>query len=129
MKKIPISLIIIFTPFHTFAGRYIEDGLGGSSGGFFDIIIGVICIIGALYYFVNSFSQWKVRQSKGEKPKSIESIAEWIFFIFAYAFISAFACIPLILILKIIGGASFVKEYWYWGFIVSFSALIYLKRS
>ncbi|MCU4601665.1 MULTISPECIES: putative four-helix membrane protein [Acinetobacter] len=129
MKKTPILLILIFTPFHTYADRYIEDGLGSSSGGFFDIIIGVVCIIGALYYFVNSFSEWKVRRSKGEKPESIDSIAQWMFFIFAYAFISAFACIPLILILKIIGGASFVKEYWYWGFILCFSALIYLKRS
>ena len=129
MNKISISLLLFFTSFNVFADRYIEDRLGSSSGGFFDIIIGIILAIAALYYFANSFSKWKARQAKNEKPETVDSMAEWIFFLFAYAIISAFACIPILLILKIIGGASFVREYWYWGFILCFSALIYLKRS
>ncbi|OTG58631.1 hypothetical protein B9T36_09755 [Acinetobacter sp. ANC 4204] len=129
MKKISISLIIFFISFSVYADRYIEDGLRGSSGGFFDIIIGIVFAIGALIYFVDSFSKWKVRQAKDEKPEQIDGVAEWSFFLFAYAIISAFACIPVLLILKIIGGADFVREYWLWGFILFFSILTYLKRT
>lgn len=129
MKKIMIGLILFITSFHIFAGRYIEDGLGSSSGGFFDIVIGVVCIIGALYYFANSFSEWKLRRSKGEKPESIDSISQWMFFIFAYAIISAFACMPVLLVFKLIGGAAFVREYWYLAFLLCLGVLTFLKRT
>lgn len=129
MKKISILLLLIFTSMHVFADRYIDDGLVGSSGGIFNIIIAILLAIGASFYFADSFSKWKTRQAKDKKTEPIGSVAEWIFFLFAYAIISAFACIPILLVLKVIGSTELVREYWYWVFLFCFSILIYLKRT
>lgn len=129
MKKIAATFLLLITSFHVFADRYIEDGVGSSSGGFFDIIIGFALCIAALFYFADSFSKWNERQSKGEKPEPKDGMSDWIFTLFGYAIVSIFACVPILAIFKIIGGAAFVREYWCWGFLLCFSLLVFLKRT
>lgn len=129
MKKILTTFILLIISAHVFADRYIDDGLESSSGGFFDIIIGIVFSIAALFFFGNSFSKWKERQNKGEKPKSLDNTGDWILHLIAYALVSIFACPAILLIFRLIGGATFVREYWYWAFLICFGVLTFLRRT
>ena len=129
MKKIITAIFLLLCSFHVFANRYIEDGIGSSSGGFFDVIIGFVLGIAALFYFADSFSKWNARQAKGEKPEPKDGVGDWIFTLIGYALVSIFACMPILAIFKIIGGAAFVREYWHLAFFLCFGVLTFLKRT
>lgn len=129
MKKIFTTLLLLTISVHVFAGRYIEDSIGSSSGGIFDITIATILGLGALFYLADSFSKWRERQTKGEKPVPKSDMADWIFTLVGYLIISIFACAPIMAIFKLIGGADFVKETWYFVLLACFAGLTFLRRT
>lgn len=129
MRKKSIIILLAVFPIQAYADRYIEDSVGSSSGGFFDAIIGIGLSIAAIFYFYNSFELWKKRQANSEKPKQMDSIGDWILHLIGYAFVSIFASFAILLILKIVMGTIFVRDYWYWAFLSCFGLLVFLKRT
>lgn len=129
MKKIATILVLLITSLPAFADRYIEDSAGSSSGGFFNIIFGIIFSILALLYLVHSFSKWKDRQEKNEKPEPLNDAWDWGTHLFGYAIVAIFACMSVLLISRIFFDAIFVREYWYWVFLICFGLITYFKRT
>lgn len=129
MQKTFIIIVLLILPIHVFADRYIEDSVGSSSGGLFEVIIGIVLSIGAIFYFFDSFEQRQKRHINGEKPRTMDSIGDWIFHLIGYAIVSIFGCFAILLILKLIGGTTLVRKYWYWAFLSCFGLLIFLRRT
>lgn len=129
MKRKLIIILLSLLPIRAFADRYIEASEGSSSGGFFDVIIGIGLSITAIFYFYNSFELWKIRHTNNEKPKQMDGIGDWILHLIGYAFVSIFTSFAILLILKIIAGPTFVRDYWNWIFLSFFGLLVFLKRT
>ncbi|WP_347455710.1 putative four-helix membrane protein [Acinetobacter thermotolerans] len=129
IQKIIVTPLIFLSSTYVFADRFIEDGVGSSSGGIFNAILGVILMIAALYYFFTSYVDWSERQKKGEKPKPKNDLGEWIPALIGYALVSIFAFIPIMFIVRIFGSAEFVREYWYFIYLSCFGLLTFLRRT
>tara|TARA_Y100000780_G_C13658374_1_gene407457 strand:- start:711 stop:1088 length:378 start_codon:yes stop_codon:yes gene_type:complete len=100
------------------ADRYgIHEDYGGSSGGPFDILFGIICSFAAYLFLSGSYQSWKLRRLNNEKIERDNLLISLI----GYAVVAFFLTVPIMLVIKMFGGAQAVKDLW-----VSIFALCYM---
>lgn len=131
MNYLIVFLITFGISIKSFADRYgvYDSDSVSSSTSFFDIILGIVFSIGSIIFIVSSFLEWKERRKKGLKPEPKDDLTDLVFTLVGYAVVAIFLVIPILFIIKLFGSHLFIKENWYWMYLICFSLITYLRRT